>query len=226
MDDLDDTQSSGTTKEEPSFLTLHPSVADVEWKEGLFPIEVHLTGEINSESVSALETSFRDAQRSGQSEIPLVIQSEGGNIYDALKMVDLILTSNIPVTTICRGYCMSAATLLFSCGVRRVIGPHASVMIHAVSATMIEGRLADVKVESQEMQRLTDVMTEIMAENTGKRKDFYKKQLAKNTDIFLSPQEALKNNLATHIGDARLHTNITVDTSINIVPYKKRKREV
>ena len=139
-------------------------------------------------------------------------------------MVDLILTSNIPVTTICRGYVMSAATLLFSCGVRRVIGPHASVMIHAVSTTGMEGRLADVKIETQEMQRLTDVMAEIMAENTGKRKDFYKKQLVKNTDIFLSPTDALKCNLATHIGDARLNTKVIVNTSIDIVPYKKRKR--
>lgn len=59
--------------------------------------------------MSELETKIRDAQRSKQKEIPLVIQSEGGSLYDSLKVVDLIELSPIPITTIIRGYAMSAA---------------------------------------------------------------------------------------------------------------------
>ncbi len=224
MDD-DDT---GTTfvKEEHSFLKLDDSLSEVEWKEGLFPIEVHLVGEITADSVSELETKLREAQRSGQKEIPLVIQSEGGSMYDALKIVDMIITSPVPITTIVRGYAMSAAVMLFSCGKKRVIGPHASLMIHNVSSTFMEGKLADIKVESQEMQRLNDEMCTIMSDNTGKRKDYFKKRLEKNTDVYMSPQEALQCNLATHIGDARLHTNIIVESSIEIVEYSKRRKVV
>lgn len=220
----DDDNSSTFVKEESSFLTLDPSLSEVEWKDGLFPIEVHLVGEISTDSVSELETKFREAQRSGQKEIPLVIQSEGGSMYDALKIVDLILTSSVPVTTIIRGYAMSAAVMLFSCGKTRVIGPHASLMIHNVSSTFIEGKLADIKVESKEMERLNDEMCAIMSENTGKPKNYFKKRLEKNTDVYMSPTEALKCNLATHIGDARLNTNIVVNSSIDIVEYNVAKR--
>ena len=223
--ELEDTTTT-FVKEEPSFLKLDNSLSEVEWKDGLFPIEVHLVGEITADSVSELETKIREAQRSGQKEIPLVIQSEGGSMYDALKIVDMILTSPVPITTIVRGYAMSAAVMLFSCGRKRVIGPHASLMIHTVSSSFMEGKLADIKVESQEMQRLNDAMCTIMSDNTGKRKDYFKKRLEKNTDVYMSPQEALKCNLATHIGDARLHTNIVVESSIEIVEYSKRRKVV
>ena len=83
----DEEDNTTYTKEELSFLDLDSRLADVEWRDGLFPIEVHLTGEINAESASELETRFREAQRSGQKEIPLVIQSEGGCMYSALKIV-------------------------------------------------------------------------------------------------------------------------------------------
>ena len=114
----DDEQDEPLVKTDPSFLELHPSLRGVQWKVEP-PVEVHITGEIDGKSVSELSTAFRKAQTSGQSIIPLVISSDGGSIYDIFKMVDIILTSETPVVTICRGYCMSAAALLFSCGEKR-----------------------------------------------------------------------------------------------------------
>ena len=72
--ELEDTTTT-FVKEEPSFLKLDNSLSEVEWKDGLFPIEVHLVGEITADSVSELETKIREAQRSGQKEIPLVIDT-------------------------------------------------------------------------------------------------------------------------------------------------------
>ena len=57
----DDECEVNTTKEEASFLELPKNLTDVTWKEDLYPIEVHLTGEINS-TRSANESSFREAQ--------------------------------------------------------------------------------------------------------------------------------------------------------------------
>lgn len=223
MEDYDD-EGCERVKEEPSFLNLDPAIKDIEWKENLYPIEVHLHGEINSDSVSEFETTFREAQRSGQKEIPLVIHSVGGDMYDALKIVDLILTSAVPVTTIVRGAAMSAAVMIFSCGEQRIIGPHASIMIHSVHTGYMGGKLGDVKVETQEMERLTELMAKILSDNTGKQKGFFLKKFSSNTDCYMSPEEAIKCNLATQIGDARLRTSVTVNSAIEVIPYKKRKR--
>ncbi len=220
----DDEEIESLVKTNPSFLNLHPSLHSVQWKVDL-PVDIHITGVIDGKSISELEEALNMAQRSGQTVIPLVISSDGGSIYDVFKMVDLILTSNIPIITICRGYCMSAAALLFSCGDKRIIGPHASIMIHSVSSSILEGRLADVQVESKEMQRLTDMMTALMAENTGRKKDYYKKQLQSNTDIFYNAETALNCNLATHIGDFRLTTHVNVESKVEIIKSNKRKRD-
>ena len=66
-------------------------------------------------------------------------------------------------------------------------------MIHSVSVDSFGGTMAEMLVESKEMGRINDRMCEIMAENTGKRKDFWKKKLDGNRDIYLTSTEAVKN---------------------------------
>lgn len=220
---MSDTEDIPEHKDEAGFVSLDPCLASVEWIENE-PIEVHLTGEITADSVNKFETSFREALRSGQPELMVVIQSEGGSMYDALKIVDILLTCEKTVVTVIRGYAMSAAVLIFSCGEKRIISPNSSIMIHSVSSTMFGGRTADLKVESAEVSRLNDKMCHIMAENTGKPKNFYSKRIEKNTDIYMSPEEAKEIGLATDIGDAQLISTVSVNTKISVRTYHKRKR--
>ena len=222
-----DTENDTSPKEEATFVQLDNALSSVEWKDG-FPLEVHLLGEITQQSASEFETSFKDAIRSGQEEIVVVIHSEGGCVYSASKIVDLIEMCPVPVHTVCRGSAMSAAAMIFSCGEHRVIGKHASLMIHAASTT-VYGKAMDVKIESKELERLTTQMCKVMAENTGQTPEFFQKRMDTNTDLYISPTEALELGLATHIGDIRLNTNISVHTSAEILTYrtkktKKRKR--
>lgn len=42
--DMDEVTTTEYTKEEPSFLEIDPMLESIEWSEGLYPIEVHLTG--------------------------------------------------------------------------------------------------------------------------------------------------------------------------------------
>jgi ATP-dependent Clp endopeptidase proteolytic subunit ClpP len=220
---MSDSEDTPEHKDEAGFISLDPRLASVEWIENE-PIEVHLTGEITADSVNKFETSFREALRSGQPELMVVIQSEGGSMYDALKIVDILLTCEKTVVTVIRGYAMSAAVLIFSCGEKRIISPNSSIMIHSVSSTMFEGRTADLKVESAEVSRLNDKMCHIMAENTGKPKNFYTRRIEKNTDIYMSPEEAKEIGLATDIGDAQLMSTVRVNTEISVRTYNKRRK--
>ncbi len=219
-----DTEEPSSTKEETSFVKLDSALSSVEWTDG-FPIEVHLVGEITSISASEFESSFRDATKSGQEEIVVVIHSVGGCVYSAAKIVDLIKYSSVPVHTCVRGYAMSAAVMIFSCGVHRVIGNHASLMIHSASSGWFDGKSLDLKVEAYEVERLTNLMCDVMSENTGQTFEYFKDRMDKNTDLYISPTEALANNLATHIGDIRLETNIVVKTSTKLVEYTPKKKQ-
>lgn len=222
---MEDDDELTTVKEETGTIVLDPSIECIEFKDEMYPININIIGEINSTTASEFEDKLREAERSGQKEVAVIIQSEGGNVYDALKIVDLILTTHLQVITCVRGYAFSAASIIFSCGISRIVGPNASIMIHSVSVDSFGGTMAEMLVESKEMGRINDRMCEIMAENTGKRKDFWKKKLDGNRDIYLTSTEAVKNGLATHIGDVRLETCVTVKSRLNIMKYSKCKKK-
>lgn len=224
MEDLIDEEEVTMVKEEMAFVTLDPAISEATFRDDMYPISINLIGDITATTASEFENKFFEAQRSGQKQLAVILQSEGGSCYDALKIVDLLLTSDMEIITCIRGYAFSAASLIFSCGTKRVIGPNASVMIHSVSVDSFGGTMAEMIVESNEMGRINDRICELMAENTGKRKDFYKKKLKGNRDIYLTAKEALKMGLATEIGDVRLETTVQVHTELRILPSKKRKR--
>ena len=209
------------------FIEMDRSLSCVEWVDGYEPVEVHLNSEITDESVAEFESDFRDAEKSGQTCIPVVIHSPGGCMYSAFKIVDIIRGSRVPVTTIIKGCAMSAAAMIFSCGDVRVIGPNASLMMHSVRASGFgETTLQELEVDLNESRRLQDKMCAIMAQNCDKRPSFFKTRLEKrNTDVYMSPQESLNYNLATHIGTARLITKIEMHTEIEIDQKPSRKRK-
>ena len=57
-----------------------------------------------------------DAHNSGQSIIPVVIDSYGGQVHSFLAMAAEIESSSLPVATICIGKAMSAGAMLLACG--------------------------------------------------------------------------------------------------------------
>ena len=217
-----------TTKEESTFLDLDPSLASVEWKDGLYPVEVHIAGEISSDSALSFETCFREAIKSGQEAIAIVLHSEGGCLYSAMRIVDLMQMApeHITIYTVVRGMAMSAAAMIFCAGDERIMGPNASLMMHSAS-TCIFGKSGDLEVESKEVKRLTDGMVKIMADGTGVKKRFFETKLSKNVDYYVSPTEALKAGICTFVGDIKLTTKITAETTAAFIePRKKKRRKV
>ena len=49
--------------------------------------------------------------------INIIINSDGGDVYEALGMIDFIQSLDVKVNTICRGRAMSAAALLLCAGI-------------------------------------------------------------------------------------------------------------
>lgn len=208
----------------PIALDLPACVEKVEFRSQ--PIEILLTGEVSSDMAAEFDRSFRRALASGQKDLVVVIHSDGGCVYSGLKICDTILMApdDVRVHTVCRGSAMSAAAMIFCCGQQRVMSPNACLMIHSVSTSIFEGKTGDLQVESKELNRLTETMCRVMANNTGVPIKFFRSRMEKNVDAYLSPEEALKVGLVTDIGDLRFQTTVEVTTTMEMVRPKKRRR--
>ena len=161
-----------------------------------------------------------------QTQLLIVLDSEGGDLYAALRLVDCILSlpKEVTVCTCVRSTAFSAAAMLFACGHERYMSTHATVMIHAVRSNLgdADQPLPDLMSEARETQRLNDMMFEVIRKRTGVSKSQIAAWKARNVDLYLGVSEALACGLATHEGACFLETSVLVDYQLRT--SRKRKR--
>ena len=112
---------------------------------------------------------------------------------------------------------MSCGAILFSFGEegRRFMDPNATVMIHDVSS-MDMGKVEELKAGAKEADRLNGIVYKMMAQNCGKKDDYFMKIVdkKKHADWFLDAKEAKKHGLANHLRVPKL--SITVEVNIEM----------
>ena len=142
------------------------------------------------------------AQNTGQSVIPVVIDSYGGQVYALMAMIGSIKASRIPVATIVEGKAMSCGALLFSFGAegKRYMDPDATLMVHDVSSGAF-GKVEEIKADAKEVDRLNKKVYEMMARNCGKPSDYFLKLVHErgHADWYLDGQEAKSHNIANEL---------------------------
>ena len=156
----------------------------------------------DEESAKEFTDLMSRAQNTGQSVIPVVIDSYGGQVYSLMSMISAIRASRIPVATIIEGKAMSCGALLFSFGAEgmRFMDPDATLMIHDVSSGAI-GKIEEVKADAKEAERLNKKVYEMMARNCGKQPDYFLKLVHEkgHADWYLDAQDAKSHNLANEL---------------------------
>lgn len=154
------------------------------------------------ESAKEFIEAMVNAQNTGQSIIPIVIDSYGGEVYSLLKMIDMIKSSNVPVATICMGKAMSCGAVLLTCGAdgHRYMAPTATVMIHDV-ASFAMGKVEEIKADAKESDRLNKIIFKIMADNCGKDVGYFSKLVHEHghADWFLDADECKKHGMVNHL---------------------------
>lgn len=176
---------------------------DSRWKEALAQIDygfdletstIFVFGDIGDGSLYDLILRIRailhmrGAERKDE-PINIVINSDGGDVYEALGMIDFIQSLSVKVNTICRGRAMSAAALLLCSGTGfRAASKNSTVMFHEISSG-IYGKSSDMKANMAHMEKLEDILLELITSNTKKEKRFWKDKTVK--DYYLTPEEAL-----------------------------------
>jgi ATP-dependent Clp protease protease subunit len=169
----------------------------------------------NEESSEKFAEQMSKAHETGQTIIPVVIDSYGGQVYSLLSMIADIQSAKLPVATIIESKAMSAGAILFSFGTdgHRYMAPNATLMIHEVSSFSF-GKVEDLKVDAEETDRLNDLIFKLMAKNCGKPPEYFLDIIHQigHTDWFLVPKEAKKHNLVNHIKVPEMKVTISVDT--------------
>jgi len=148
-------------------------------------------------------TEFMDAmsraQNTGQTIIPVVIDSYGGQVYSLMSMIAAIKSSRVPVATIVEGKAMSCGAILFSFGAEghRYMDADATLMVHDVSSGAW-GKVEELKADVREAERLNKKVYEMMARNCGKQSDYFLKLVHErgHSDWYLDANEAKLHNLA------------------------------
>ena len=128
--------------------------------------------------------------------IKLHINSDGGEVFSALSLVDRIRTSNVPIHSYAEGLVASAATLISVSCQKRYIRKNTILLIHQVRS-WFEGTYEDFKDEKQNMDLIMKIVKDIYLTHT-KFKEEELNELLKR-DIYLNAEDAIRYGLADEI---------------------------
>lgn len=129
--------------------------------------------------------------------INLMVNSNGGDVYEALGMIDYMETLSVPVNVIARGRAMSAAAMILCCGTGiRVASKSTTIMVHEASAEIF-GKTADIKANADHIDSLEEDFYKMMANKTKQNEDFWRKACRK--DFYMTAEKALELGLIDKI---------------------------
>ena len=129
-----------------------------------------------------------------EKDIMLYINSPGGVITAGMAIYDTMNLIKADVQTICLGEAASMGSFLLSSGAKgkRMALPSARIMIHQPLGGA-KGQATDIELEAKEIIRMKEMLTGILAENSGQDIEKVKKDCER--DYYMSAEEAVKYGL-------------------------------
>ena len=192
-----------------------PLIKEIELRSDPVVITVN---KFDEESANEFATLISAAQNTGQSVIPVVIDSYGGEAYSLLSMIATLKSSKIPVATIVKGKAMSCGALFASFGEEglRFMDKDAVIMIHDVS-TMAFGKVEELKADARESDRLNKKLYTMMARNCGKADNYFLDLIHDkgHADWFLEAEEAKEHNIVQQLRVPSLKGKVTVTIDLD-----------
>ena len=164
---------------------------------------VFLNGPINESVASIVVAQLLYLNSVDQNQpINLYIQSPGGEVYAGLAIYDTMKMLSTSVSTYSVGFTGSMGTFLLSAGEKgkRFALPHATIHMHPTGGGA-KGYTEDVRIATQEQERLQTQIFHLMGKNTGHTwqeiEDFFIR------DKYLNSQEAKNFGIVDEVlGDA------------------------
>jgi len=127
-------------------------------------------------------------------EIMLYINSPGGVVSSGLAIYDTMQYVRSTVSTTCLGMAASMAAVLLCAGTkgRRTALPNSRIMIHQPMGGA-RGQATDIEIQAREIRHMKDIITDILANATGKSKDLIHKDI--DRDFYMGAAQAKEYGL-------------------------------
>lgn len=131
-------------------------------------------------------------------DINLYVNSPGGVISAGLAIYDTMQYVSCDVATTCVGMAASMGAVLLTGGTegKRNLLPNARVMIHQPLGG-VKGQASDIEIEAQEILRIKNLLTGILAEHTGQDQEKVMEDSDRNK--WMTAQEAQDYGLVDNI---------------------------
>lgn len=136
-------------------------------------------------------------EENSKDPINVLLNTNGGDVYEALGIIDYIESLEVPVNVIARGRVMSAgAMILCTATGLRAASKLTTIMVHEASAEIF-GKTADIKANADHIDELEEDFYRMMAAKTKHNAEFWKKACRK--DYYMSAAKALELGLIDQI---------------------------
>ena len=131
-------------------------------------------------------------------DIHLYINSPGGVVTAGLAIYDTMQYIKPDVSTICIGQAASMGALLLTAGAKgkRYALPNAEIMIHQPLGGA-QGQSTDIQIQAREIQRIREVINDILVESTGKDRETVVQDTER--DNFMTAEEAKAYGLVDEV---------------------------
>lgn len=192
---INNTDISDTTQDKQKFV----SVIDNN--------ELYFYNDVNTDSALILNKTLSDLTRQllitqitfdlkETPHIKLHINSDGGEVFGALSIIDRIQSSKVPIYSYAEGLVASASTLISVSCHKRYIRRNTILLIHQVRS-WFEGTYDDFNDEKQNMDLIMKIVKDVYLKHTKFTEEELNTLLKR--DIYLNADDAIKYGLADEI---------------------------
>jgi len=163
--------------------------------------KIFLWGEVSEKSAREVTEKllYLEGTDPGK-EIFFYLNTPGGSVTAGLAVYDTMVMISSPITVVVTGMAASMGSILL-CGAskgRRLIYPHARVLIHQ---PLISGRFfapaVDINIQAKEMERIREELNRILSDKSGQPLE--RIETDTDRDFYLNAEEAIKYGLVDEI---------------------------
>lgn len=198
---LDDDDDDDETEEKEESLARKAPVGLLIQKKFLEQRKIFLWGAVTDETAKDLTEKllYLEATAPGK-EITFYINSPGGSITAGMAVFDTMKLITSPITVVVTGMAASMGSILLSGAPkgRRLLYPHARVLIHQplISGRMV-GPASDINIQAKEMEKIRAELNQILADASGQPLERINQDT--DRDFYLNAKEAIAYGLADRI---------------------------
>lgn len=167
---------------------------------------IFLNDEINAQSSEHIiskiyEINEIDNKKGSQKREPikLIINSDGGEVYYGLGIIDVIELSKTPIYTVCHGHAMSMAFAVFCAGEHRIASSRATFMYHESSYEIDNEKVKFHEQELAEIKRIDKIVDKFVMSRTKITSYVLSKIRKESKNWYIDAKEALKYRIINEI---------------------------